>query len=167
MLALEVVGGVAGPDAEDEVDALGELLAPVGVEVAEHLPVGRQAAGADAEQEAAFEDVVEHRDLGRDRGRVAVRKVDRARAELDPLRDVGEARQEHGAVRDRLRDVRDVLADVGLREPEPVGQEDRVSVLLQRLHVVALRRVHRHGEVAELDRHSSPFVAETPRTRGL
>ena len=97
VLALEVVGRVSCPDAEDEVDGLGELLAAVGVEVPEHLPVGRQAARADAEQEATLEDVVEHRDLGRDRGRMAVRQVDRARAELDLLRDVGEARQEHGA----------------------------------------------------------------------
>ena len=83
------------------------------------------------------------------------------------LRDVGEARQEHDRVRDRLGDVGDVLADVGLREAEPVGEDDRVPVLLERLHVVALRRVHRHREVAELDRHSSPFVAETTRTRPL
>ena len=73
-----------------------------------------------------------------------------------------EARQEHRAVGDRFRDVGDVLADVRLGEPELVGEEDRIAVLLERLHVVAPRRMDRHREVAELDRHDSPLVFRDP-----
>ena len=103
------------------------------VEVAEDLPVGRQPAGADAEDEATFEQGVEHRHLGRDRRRMAVREVDRARAERDALRHGREAREEHARVGHRLGAVGDVLADERLREAERVGEHDRLAVLAERL----------------------------------
>ena len=149
MLPLQPIGRLAGPDREHVVDALLELLAPVEIEVAEHFPVGGQPARADPEDEAALEEVVEHRDLGRDRRRVAIWQVDRPRAERDPLRQVGETREEDRAVGDRLRQVGHVLADEGLGIAELVQQQDCLAILAQGLRVRTLRRMERHREVAE------------------
>ncbi len=55
------------------------------LEIAEHLGIGQQPARRDAEDEAPVEQMVEHRGIRRDRGRMIVRHVDRAGAELDPL----------------------------------------------------------------------------------
>ncbi len=85
------------------------------------------------EDEAALEQVVEHRDLRRDRRRMAVGQVERAGAERDPLRQVREAGEEHRAVGDDLGQVGDVLADEGLGDSRAGRQQDRLAVLAQRL----------------------------------
>ena len=103
------------------------------IEVPEHLPVRGQAARADAEHEAPFEDVVEHCHLGRDRRRMTVWQVHRARAQRDLLGHVREAGEEDARIGHRLGDVGDVLADERLREPQPVGEHDRLTILRQRL----------------------------------
>src|SRR5262249_35987967 len=51
---VDVVGGAALPDREDDVDRLGEHLVAVLVEDAERLRVGGERAGAHAEDEATL-----------------------------------------------------------------------------------------------------------------
>ncbi len=63
---VEVVGRLALPDGEDRRRCLGEDPVAVLAEDAEHLGVGGQRARADAEDEAALGQVVEHRRLRED-----------------------------------------------------------------------------------------------------
>ena len=119
-----VVGRVLRPDALDDVHRLDQHpVALLDVGDVEQLVVGRQAAGADAEQEAALAHVVELRDLRRDHRRMPVRQVDHAGAEDDAagLRD--QARHEHQRRRDRLGGGGEMLADEDLVEAEPLGQQ--------------------------------------------
>src|SRR5258707_13418349 len=94
--------------------------------------------------------MVEHGDLGRDRGWMAVRHVDRAAAELDASGVVRQARDEDQGGGDALGEVGNVLADEGLDISQLLRQQDRVAILLQGLGIIARRRMKRHGEIAEL-----------------
>ena len=141
--------GLALPDRGDDVDGFGEHLVAVLVEDAERLGVRGQRARADAEDEAAVGEVVEHRGVRRDKHRVLLREVRGAGAELDLL-GLGDQRgQEHQAVGDVLVAVGEVLADERVVEPEPVGEQHRLPVLAQRLRPVPAGGVQGHGEVAE------------------
>ena len=149
-LAVQIVGRRAGPDVENVIYGLGEHRAPVHVEDAERLGVRGQRAGADAEQEPALEHVIEHRGLGGDQHRMAVGQVGGPGAELDAPRFRHQAGDEDHARRDGLGGVGDVLADESLAEAEPVGQDERLAILLEGGHVVALQPMDRHGEESEL-----------------
>ena len=154
----QVVRRLAPPDVEHHVDRLEEDGVPVLLVVAEDLRVRHQPARADAHDEAPFQHVIEHRHLRRDRGRVGVRHVDRAAAEHDALRVVGEAGEEHQARGHVLREVGNVLADVGLGEAEAVAEQDRLAVLGKRLRRLPGRRVERHHEHREFHRTSSGAI---------
>ena len=166
-----IVGRFARPEREDVVDRLEEHGAAVGIEVAHDLHVGALAAGADAEDKATLEQVIDHRDVAGERGRMVVRQVYRATAQANGFRRVREAGDERQAGRNGFRGVGKVLADEGFGIAELVREHDRLAVFPERLRVVALRGVHRHGEVAEF--HALPFVpampAETiqPSPRGI
>jgi hypothetical protein len=82
---------------EHHVDRLEEDGVAVLLVVAEHLGVRHQPARADAEDEAALQQMIQHRHLRRDRCRVRVRHVHRTGAEHDLLGVVRQARQEHAA----------------------------------------------------------------------
>ena len=147
--ALEVVGGFASPQSDHVVDAFEEHRLAIAAKVLEHLHVGRQAARADADNQAAFEQVVEHRHVGGKGGGVAIRQIQRAGAKRDVLGVVHQARQKHQAGRDRFGQIGGVLTDKGFGKAEPVGQQNRFAVFLQRFQIVAPGRVQGHGEVAE------------------
>ena len=108
-----------------------------------------QRAGADAEDEAAAREVVEHRGVRGDQHRMHLRQVGRAGRELDRLRVADERREEQHAARDVLGLLGQVLADERVVKAEPVREDDRLAVLLQRLGGAALHGMERHGEVAE------------------
>ena len=146
---VDVVGRIALPDRQDHVDRLGEHLVAVLLQDAERLGVGGQRAGADAEDEAAFRQMIEHRRVLGDQHRMHVREIAGAGGELDGL-GVGDQRGvEDHAVGDVLGLVGEMLAHEGVIEAEPVGQDDGLAVLLQRLRPVPVNRVHRHREVAQ------------------
>ena len=169
VLPREVVRRRTGPDPENRVHALVELLAPIEIEIPEHLPVRRQPTGADAEDEPSLEHVVEHRDLRRDRSRMAVREIDRPGAKLDLLGHRSEAGEKDDRVGDRLCHVGHVLADERLGETELVREHDRVAVLLQRLHIIAPHGMQGHREIAEIHPRASNTrreqSANAPRPR--
>ncbi len=71
---IDVVGRIALPDRQDHVDRLGEHLVAVLLEDAERLGVGGERAGADAEDEAALRQMVEHRRVHGDQHRMHVRR---------------------------------------------------------------------------------------------
>ena len=148
-LPRQVVGRAPCPDVEHHVDRLEEDGVAVLLVVAEGLGVRHQAAGADAHDEAALQQVIDHRHLRRDVRGVRVRHVDGAAAEHDVLRVVREAGEEHQARGDVLSQVRDVLADQRLAIAEPVGKQDRFAVFGVGLRGLPLRRVQRHHEHAE------------------
>ena len=156
MLALQIVGRLAGPDGENMIDRLDEHRGAVLVEVAENLGVGQEAAGTDAEDEAAVRHVVDHRHLAGDAGRMVVRHVDGAAAEPDLLRLVQEPRHEDQGRRDRLGGVGHMLADEPFDEAELVREDGHLAVFLQRLAELPPDRMDRHCEEAELHLRSSP-----------
>ncbi len=164
---VDVVGRTALPDGEDDVDRLGEHLVAILVEDAERLGVGGQRAGAHAQDEAAFGQMIEHRRLHRDQHGVHMGEVRGAGGELDPRRRRDQRGVEHHAVGDGLAGVGEVLAHEGVVETELVGQDDGLAVLLERLGPVAVHGVHRHGEVAQphsrLRPRRSPWAAAPKR----
>ena len=154
-LALDVVGRLAAPELEDDVDRFERhLAAHHRVLEMEQLEVRRQPARPDAHQEAAVGQMVEHRGEARDHGRMLLRQVEHAgaQADLPGQRDrLGEEGQGRG---DRLGHRAEMLADPDVVEAQLVGEDDRLEVLLEHLVVVPRRRVQRHHEQAES--HLSP-----------
>ena len=71
--ALDVVGRILRPDAQDHVDQFHEGALARGRVDLEQLEVGGEAAGADAEQETAAAHVIKLCGLARHDGRVMVR----------------------------------------------------------------------------------------------
>ena len=146
---IDIVGRIALPDRQDDVDRLGENLVAVEVEDADRLGIGGERAGADAHHEAPLRQMVEHRGVDRDHHRMHLREVGGAGRELDGLGVVNQRRQEHHAVGDVLAGIGQVLADEGVIEAELVGKDDRLAILAQRLRPVPAQRVHGHGEVTQ------------------
>ena len=154
VFARDVVGRRAAPQREHGVDALEEHRVAIGVEIAENLGVGQQAAGADPEIEPAVEQMVEHRDLHRDMGGMAIGQVHGAGAEPHRPDPPGEGGEEHDAGGDVLGEVGDMLADIAFAEAQLVGEQEGLLVLAQGLAPVAAERMDRHREETEL--HGGP-----------
>ena len=76
-------------------------------------------------------------------------QVGGAGAELDPVGRVDQRRQEQHRAGDVLGGVGQVLADERIVIAEPVAQHDRLAILLERLGVVGVQRMHGHREIAE------------------
>jgi len=93
--------------------------------------------------------MVKHGGMRGDERRVRVRKVRGAGRELDALGRVHQGGEEDEAVGDVLGLLGEVLADERVVEPELVGEDHRLAVLLERLRRRPVRRVQRHGEVAK------------------
>ena len=148
-LALDVVRRLPCPDRQNLVDRFHKHRLPVGVEHAQRLGVGAQHAGADAKDEAAFEQVVEHRRIGGDHHRVAMRQVGNRGADLHLPGGVQQRRDEHHAVRDVLDGVGQMLPAIAFGVAKPVGQNERFAILLQSLPIGATLGVNRHGEKAK------------------
>ena len=110
------------------------------------IPMMKRPAGA----------MIEHGAVAGDLGRVVLRQVQHAGAELDRLRDGDQRRHELQRVWDRLGRGAVVLADPGLVVAELLGQQDGFAVLLQDVQVVAPRVVQRHHEQAKLHCPGSP-----------
>ena len=146
---VDVVGRIALPDREDDVDRLGENLVAVQVEDSDRLGIGGEGAGAHAHDEAPLRQMIEHRRVHRDHHRMHLREIGGAGRELDRLGVVDQRRLEHHAVGDVLAGVGQVLADEGIVEAELVGEDDRLAILAQRLRPVPAHRVHGHGEVTQ------------------
>jgi hypothetical protein len=66
--------------------------------------------------------MVEHRRLGRRGGGMVVAQIDRAGAQLDVLGLIGDRCQEQHRVGDRLEGIGYMLAHIGFREAQFVGQ---------------------------------------------
>ena len=93
--------------------------------------------------------MIEHRRVRGDQHRMALRQVGGAGAELDGLRFRQNGSEEDEAVGDVLFRIGEVLADERVVKPEPVGEDQRFAVLLQRDRRVARARVERHREEAK------------------
>ena len=146
---VDVVGRLALPDFQNHINGMAEELGAVQIEHPQRLEVGRQRAGADAENEAALGQVVEHRRLrGQQRG-VRLRKVAGAGGQLDGLGGVDQRGQEHHRVGDVLGRVGQVFADEHIVQAQAVGQDDGLAVFAQRLHGVPPEGMHRHHEHSE------------------
>ena len=156
VFALQVVRRMALPDGQHHVDDFDKHVQPVLAEVAEDFSVRSQAARTDAHDEAALQHVVKHGDVGGHGCGMAVGHVDGARAELDLLGLKGQAAQEHQAGRDVFGQVRDVLADIGFRVAESVGQEDGLAVLAQGFTGNAARWMQGHHECSKFHRRTRP-----------
>src|SRR3954468_22729468 len=85
------------PDIENHIDAFQKHLIAIFAVVAESFRIRHQAAWTDAHNEPSLEQVIEHRDLSRNRDWVCVRHVDRAGAEHNVLRFVCKAGKKHRA----------------------------------------------------------------------
>jgi len=69
---VDVVGRIALPDRQDDVDRLGEHLVAVLLQDAEGFRIRGQRAGTNAEDEPAFRQVIEHRGVLGDQHRMHV-----------------------------------------------------------------------------------------------
>ena len=151
-LPLDVIRGIVRPDSQHMVKTFLELPATVGPEIPERLRI-RSHPGTDAEQQPAVHEVVDHGNLARRHDRVVVGQREHAGAEHDPRAAVSEARDEGEARGDRLRAIRQVLADERFAEAERVGQGDRLTVLAQDFRVTASRGMDGLDKKSELQRH--------------
>ena len=150
IFALQIIRRLAGPDLKHLIDRFQEHRVPVRFEITEDLRVRQQPAGADTEDQAAIEHVVEHRNRGSNRSRMRVRHVDGAGAEFDLFRRGGEPGDEGNAGGDVLGLVGDVLADIGLGEAQFVRQQESFAVLLQGQPPILVERMDRHGKEPEI-----------------
>ena len=146
-LALEVVRRVLRPDARDEIHRLDHhAVAGMDVGIAEQLEIGDEAAGPDAEHEAALAHVVELGGLGGDDRRMVVGQVDDRGAERDVLGALQEAGEEHQRRGNGLGGGGEMLAQPEFIEAEPVGEHRLLAVLLERAPERAVWRMDRHHE---------------------
>src|SRR3981189_141952 len=72
IFALKIVRWLAGPDLQNLIYRFEKHLVEIGIEIAEELSIRQQSAGTDPENQASVEHVVEHRQAGRDGGRMGV-----------------------------------------------------------------------------------------------
>src|ERR1700722_12133867 len=134
------------------VDGLREHGAAVGVELLHGFHVGAQDAGADAEQQAALEQVVDQRRLRRHQERMVERQINHRRAEFYLRGEAGERRAEHQARRNVLGEIGEMLAAIAFAVAQSVGEDEGLAVFPQRLGIGTRQRVDRHDEEAELHR---------------
>ena len=115
-------------------------------ERAEQFRVGGQRAGADAKDETAFREMIEHGRMGRDQHRMGLRQIGGAGRQLDRLGFVDQRRQELKAVGDVFDRIGNMFAAKRIIKAKPVRQNKRLAILFQRFDPIAMRRVHRHRE---------------------
>src|SRR3984957_18529015 len=132
------------------VDGLREHGAAVGVEQLHGFHVGAQHAGADAEQQAALEQVVDQRHLRRDQERMVERQVHHRGAKLDLSGVACERSAEHQARRNVLGEIGQMLAAIAFAVAELVGEDEGLAIFPQRLGVGTRQRMDGHDEEAEL-----------------
>src|SRR5215467_16031059 len=108
---IDIVGWIALPDRQDDVDRLGKDLVAVFVEDTEGFRVGRERSRTDAEYESALREMIEHRRLHGGEHRMLLRDIGGASGELDLscLRD--QRREKHHAARHVLATIGEMLAD--------------------------------------------------------
>src|SRR5712691_1122475 len=94
--------------------------------------------------------MIKHCDRSRDRGRMGVRHVDSAGAELNLPGCRSEPGDECYAGSDVLGSVGDVLADISLGEPEFIGQKEGLAILVERKPPVLLYGMDWHRKEPEL-----------------
>jgi len=159
VFSLEIDRCRACPQREDMVDRFREHVVAVGIEKSERLGVGAKDASADAQDEPAFEQIVEHRRVrGHDHG-MAVRKIDHGGPDFH-LRDRAQQRgDKHHAVGNVLGRVGEVFAAIAFAVSEPVGENEGVPILLEGFDVAPCRGMHRHREIAEFH----AFLRGAPR----
>ena len=150
--ALQPVRRILRPQRDHVLHRLDEDRVAVLVHGLHHLGIRGKTAGADAEDEASFEQRVHHRDLRGGRCGMPIGEIHRATAEPDALRVARERGNEDQAGSDGLGEVGEVLADERFLETKLLGEEHRLPILGERLAPVAPHGMQRHGEVAKLHR---------------
>ena len=149
VFSLEVDRRRARPQRQNVVDRFREHVVAVRLQQSERLGVGAENAGADAQDESPFEQVVEHRRIRRHHHRMGVRQIDDRGPDLD-LRGHAEQRgDEHHAVGNVLGRIGEVFAAIALAVSEPVGENKCFAILLERLDVTSRRRMDRHREITK------------------
>jgi hypothetical protein len=127
---VDLVGRVLGPELEHDVDGLLHHQGPqLGLPHLEHLEVADQPARPDAHDEAAARRAGRTWRVRGHRGGMGLGQVEHAGAEPDlpgPRDDGGEEDERRG---DALAPGAEVLADIGLGEPELIGQDHRLLIL--------------------------------------
>ena len=81
---------------------------------------------------------------------MAERQVRHRGAELDLRRESGQRRDERQAVWNVLGEVGQMLAGIAFAVAKPVGEDESLTILAQRLGVISRRRMDGHDEEAEL-----------------
>ncbi len=104
---------------------------------------------ADAENESSLRQMIEHRRMRGEHGRMPLRNVGGAGGELNVLGVANQRGQEQHAAGDVFGDFGEMLADKRVVEPQLVGENDGFAVFGQRLRAVAAHRMQRHGEIAQ------------------
>ena len=78
-----------------------------------------------------------------------LRQIAGAGCELDGFSIADEGREKEHAARDVLGALGQVLAYECVVKTEPVGEDDRVAILLQGIRRAPMLRVHRHREITQ------------------
>src|SRR5260370_19435945 len=150
VLPLNIIRRFASPDIENLIDRFKKHGVSVGVELTEKFAIRQASAGADYENQASIEYVIEHRYAGRNGGRMGIGHIDRAGAKPDLLGGSGDPRQERDAGGDVLGLVGDVFADVSLGKPQFVGQQESLAVFLQGQLPILFDRMDRHRKETQI-----------------
>src|SRR5262249_51701804 len=161
---IDIVRRIALPHRKDDVDRLGENLVAILIKNSDRLGIRRQRARTYAHDEAPLREVVEHGGVDRDDYRMHLREVGGSSGELDGLGAVNECRLEHHAVGDVLARIGRWLADEGVIEPPLVREDDRLTILTQRLGPPPAHGVNGHGKVPHPHQ---PFSFSTIPPRNL
>jgi hypothetical protein len=94
---------------------------------------------------------------------MGVRHIDRASTESDLFGSGGDPGKERDAGGDILGLVGDVLADIGLGEPEFVGQQESFTVFPKGKLLILAERMDRHRKETQLHHlllQGAPFLCE-------
>ena len=144
---IDAVGRIALPYFQNHVDGFGKYLVAVLVDHPQRFRIGPQRARADAHDEPTFGEMVEHGGMGRDQDRMHMREIGRPGCKLDLLGRMNQRRVEQHRVGDAFRFVGQMFTNERVMKPQFIAKNDRFTVLAQHLGVVAVQRMHRHGEV--------------------
>jgi len=141
---------------EHLIDRFFEHGIAIRVEQFEAFRVGPRNPRTDPEQEAPLEHLIDHRDIGRDHGRVAERQVMDAGAQFDALRLPGEPGDEHQRIGHGLGEIEDMLAAIGFAISKLIREHKDVAILVQRLCIIPILRVNGLREKAKFHGSHSP-----------
>ena len=144
---IDVVRRITLPDRQYHLDAFGEHLVAVLIEIAQRLGIARQRPCTDTKNKPPPGQVIEHRRVRGKDHRMLLRQIAGAGTELDGVSVTDQRGEKQQAARDVFGFLGQMLADKRIIKAQLVGEDDGLAIFMKRVGATALLRMHRHGEV--------------------